>query len=83
MQQTWPPPLSQKSQAQATQVWGDPTTSGTKKIHDQKFAIRSPPHAGGRFVKSDQENESSEASQEESEHQNSSDEEVSFCVLYK
>ena len=62
---------------------GDPTTSGTKKIHDQKFAVRSPPHAGGRFVKSDQENESSEASQEESEHQNSSDEEVSFCVLYK
>ena len=59
---------------------GEPVASGSKKSHDQKFAIRSPPHPGSRFVKSDQENaESSEdASHEESDQQNSSDEEVSF-----
>merc|ERR1719225_176647 len=53
-------------------------SSSSKKTHDQKFAIRSPPHPGSRFVKSDQEenNESSEeASQEESDQQNSSDDE--------
>ena len=54
--------------------------SGSKKSHDQKFAIRSPPHPGSRFVKSDQENNDSseEVSQEESDQQNSSDEEVRF-----
>ena len=60
-------------------------SSSSKKTHDQKFAIRSPPHPGSRFVKSDQEenNESSEeASQEESDQQNSSDDEVSFsCAV--
>ena len=52
------------------------------RSHDQKFAIRSPPHPGSRFVKSDQENNESseEASHEESDQQNSSDEEVSFLV---
>ena len=55
-------------------------SSSSKKTHDQKFAIRSPPHPGSRFVKSDQENNESseEASQEESDQQNSSDDEVSF-----
>jgi len=48
--------------------------SGSKKTFEQKFAIRSPPH-GSHFVKSDHDNESSEASQEESDQQNSSDEE--------
>ena len=60
---------------------GEVVASSSKKTHDQKFAIRSPPHPGSRFVKSDQEenNESSEeASQEESDQQNSSDDEVSF-----
>jgi len=52
------------------------SSSGIKKIHEQKFAIRSPPHRGGnRYVKSDPGNETSEASQEESDQQNSSDEE--------
>ena len=61
---------------------GEAPPSGSKKAPDQKFAIRSPPHGGGRFVKSDQDNASSEASQEESDQQNSSDEEVGFlCAL--
>ena len=63
---------------------GEPVASGSKKTHDQKFAIRSPPHPGSRFVKSDQENNaesSKEASHEESDQQNSSDEEVSFSLL--
>ena len=63
---------------------GEAVASGSKKSHDQKFAIRSPPHPGSRFVKSDQENqESSEegGSHEESDQQNSSDEEVSFSLL--
>ena len=61
---------------------GEAVASGSKKSHDQKFAIRSPPHPGSRFVKSDQENNESseEASHEESDQQNSSDEEVSFLV---
>ena len=54
--------------------------SGSKKTFEQKFAIRSPPH-GSHFVKSDHDNESSEASQEESDQQNSSDEEVGFSRL--
>ena len=59
---------------------GEVVASSSKKTHDQKFAIRSPPHPGSRFVKSDQENNESseEASQEESDQQNSSDDEVSF-----
>ena len=53
--------------------------SSSKKSFEQKFAIRSPPH-GSHYVKSDHDhdNESSEASQEESDQQNSSDEEVGF-----
>ena len=65
---------------------GEVVASSSKKTHDQKFAIRSPPHPGSRFVKSDQEenNESSEeASQEESDQQNSSDDEVSFSFTWK
>ena len=59
-------------------------SSSSKKTHDQKFAIRSPPHPGSRFVKSDQENNESseEASQEESDQQNSSDDEVSFSYVF-
>ena len=62
---------------------GEAVASGSKKSHDQKFAIRSPPHPGSRFVKSDQENNESseEASHEESDQPNSSDEEVSFSCL--
>ena len=54
--------------------------SSSKKSFEQKFAIRSPPH-GSHYVKSDHDNESSEASQEESDQQNSSDEEVGFSRL--
>merc|ERR1712209_206607 len=51
---------------------------------DQKFAIRSPPHPGSRFVKSDRENNESseEASQEESDQQNSSDDEGKSKKLF-
>lgn len=58
------------------------TSSSSKKTHDQKFAVRSPPHEG-RFSKSDPENESSEAEEEESDQQNSSDEEVSFLCVFR
>ena len=51
-------------------------SSSKSKSFEQKFAIRSPPH-GSNFMKSDQDNESSEGSQEESDIQNTSDEEVS------
>ena len=55
--------------------------SSSKKSFEQKFAIRSPPH-GSHYVKSDHDNESSEASQEESDQQNSSDEEVGFQTFW-
>ena len=62
---------------------GETGSSTSKKVHDQKFAVRSPPHGGDRFVKSEPENESSEASQEESDQQNSSDEEVGFLCAFQ